>query len=96
VADRDEFEAYARRAGYDIRRPVVNDNHAYLSSNTSEAWNFWQASRRSMPEPRFASWCADLLTSAESKGLYLDEDKREILSRARALIGGVASAGGDR
>ncbi|BEP34279.1 hypothetical protein GmRootV59_12530 [Variovorax sp. V59] len=82
--EREAFEAYARRDGLNVTRRVVDDGLTYVALATENAWQIWQASRRSMPDTRFAAWCIELLTKAESRGLHLDADKQAILTQARA------------
>jgi hypothetical protein len=84
--EREAFEAYARRDGFNVTHRVVDNGMTYLAVATENAWQIWQAARRSMPDTRFAVWCADLLGKYESLGLHLDADKREIFERARSAI----------
>lgn len=49
-SERDAFEDYARRDGLDVTPRVVDSGLTYLNSATEHAWQFWQASRRHLPE----------------------------------------------
>ncbi|MDQ0035463.1 hypothetical protein J2W30_003231 [Variovorax boronicumulans] len=87
--EREAFEDYARRDGMDVAHRVVDNGLTYLNSTTEHAWQFWQASRRHLPEINISRYDeADYGgMKPKAKGEWVRyEDAQEAVLRALKVV----------